>query len=107
MSGLTFTTTIMQAFNRGDVVNKIVSDLPQHGDKGRKYTKGRIAMKINNWIHLDNFVPEDDSSMDARMKVLQSHSKWPEKHRTMRQHRHLNCLIRLVSFMSSRIYIYI
>lgn len=78
-------TTIMQVTSRGDVVNKIVFDLLQHGDKGHKYTKGSIAMKIDNFIHLDNFVPRDGSLMDARVKALQSHSKRSKKHMTMRQ----------------------
>jgi len=64
-----------------------VFDLLQHGDKGHKYTKGSIAMKIDNFVHLDNFVPRDGSLMNARVKALQSHSKRSKKHMTMRQHR--------------------
>ena len=79
--------TIMQASSSGDSVNKIVFDLLQHGDKGHKYTKGSVAMKIDNWVLLDNFVSKDSSLMDARAKALQSHSKRSKKHMTMRQHR--------------------
>lgn len=76
-----------KASSSGDSVNKIVFDLLQHGDKGHKYTKGSVAMKIDNWVLLDNFVSKDSSLMDARAKALQSHSKRSKKHMTMRQHR--------------------
>ncbi|ONK61846.1 uncharacterized protein A4U43_C08F34190 [Asparagus officinalis] len=84
--------------NRGDAVNKIVFDLLQHGDKGHKYTKGSIAMKIDNWVLLDNFVPKDSSLKDARVKALQSHSKRSKKHMTMRQHRKCGSLDLLKEF---------
>ncbi|KAJ6804675.1 uncharacterized protein M6B38_184200 [Iris pallida] len=70
-----------------DVVDNVVFNLLQHGDKGLKYTRGSIDMKIDKGLLLDNFVPRGGSLADARVKALKSHSKRSKKHMSMRQHR--------------------
>ncbi|RWV88233.1 hypothetical protein BHE74_00041268 [Ensete ventricosum] len=70
-----------------DTVSKVIDDIVQKGGEGSKYTKRGKSLRIDNWILLDNFVPNDDSLMDARLKALRSHSKRSRKHMSRRQHR--------------------
>ncbi|CAL9153794.1 unnamed protein product [Musa hybrid cultivar] len=70
-----------------DTVSKVINDIVQKGGEGSKYAKRGKSLRIDNWILLDNFVPKDDSLMDARLKALRSHSKRSKKHMSRRQHR--------------------
>lgn len=73
--------------NRGDIVNKVIYDLLQHGDEWNKFRRTSLKKKIDHSVLLDNFVPNVGVSMDAREKALQSHSKRSQKHMSLRQHR--------------------
>lgn len=73
--------------NRGEVVNKVIYDILQHGEEWIKFRRTSLKKKIDHCLLLDNFVPNVGVSMDARGKALQSHSKRSQKHMSLQQHR--------------------
>ncbi|GLT89700.1 hypothetical protein SLE2022_076760 [Rubroshorea leprosula] len=68
----------------GSTVDKILHELLQSGDSGKKYMQGS-RIKLDNWILLDNFVQGRGMSTGSQIRALKSHSKRSKKHMSMKQ----------------------
>ena len=51
--------------------------------------QGSRNMKIDNWLLLDNHIPQLNELEDARKKSLKSRSHRSKKHVSLREHRAL------------------
>ncbi|GLT47892.1 hypothetical protein SLA2020_215470 [Shorea laevis] len=68
----------------GSTVDKILHELLQSGDSGKKYMQAS-RIKLDNWILLDNFVQGRGMSTGSQIRALKSHSKRSKKHMSMKQ----------------------
>lgn len=69
-------------------VDRVLHELFQHGDSGRKYMQGSKSIKIENTILLDNYVQKSGSSSGC-IRALQHGSKRSKKHMSLKQHKRI------------------
>ncbi|ERN09649.1 uncharacterized protein LOC18437806 [Amborella trichopoda] len=74
---------------QSNIVDGLVHNLLQSGDKAQKYMQGSMSMKIReNYILLDNYILQGSkASPSNRAKARQRFSKCSKRHMSMRQHR--------------------